>query len=109
MKDITKLDFIGKVRFDWLDHWIEYKEIRKILLKVFPKEDWIQDFRYRLGIGGWEIETIYTQITMLDIDRLNKVFEDSIFRVFSIGLNYDLINVKKIRPNVCITIDYKIV
>ena len=33
MKDITKLDFIGAINFDWLDSWKEYKEIRKILLK----------------------------------------------------------------------------
>lgn len=107
MKDITKLDFVGKINFNWLNHWYDYKEIRKCLKKVI-KEDWILDFRYRVGIGGWEIETIYTQITMYDIERFNKAFEDSIYRLSSIGLNYDLVDGKKIRPNVCITIDYKI-
>lgn len=108
MKDFTMLDFIGKIRFDWINCWDDYKEIRKCLLKVFRKEEYILDFRFRKHIGGWEVETIYTQIPMYEIDNLNKAFENSIYRISGIGLNYDLVDVKKIRPNVCITIDYKI-
>ena len=109
MIDIVSLDFIGKIRFDWLNNWKEYKEIRKILLKVFPKENiWIQNFRYKKNIGGWEIETLYSTLSSHDLERLNKAFEGTMYRISNIGFNYDWAETKNIHPNLCLTIDWKI-
>ena len=109
MKDITKLDFIGAINFDWLDNWKEYKEIRKILLKVFPKEDtWIQNFRYRRGLGGWEVETLYSTLTSYDLERLNEAFEGTLYRITGVGFNYDWAETKNIHTNLCLTINWKI-
>ena len=109
MKDITKLDFIGKIKFDWLNDWKKYKEIRDILLKVFPHEDtWIQNFRYRTGIGGWEVETLYSELSNYDIEQLNKAFEGTSYRITGIGFNYDFLKTKKINSNLCLVINWKI-